>query len=384
MNLLRRMTMCVAVLVALPLTSRAADDIVDTAVKAGSFNTLAAALKAAGLVDTLKGKGPFTVLAPTDEAFAKLPEGTVETLLKPENKDQLIAVLTYHVVTGEVKAEQVVKLSGATTVNGQRVDIAVEGGKVSVDNATVTATDIVCSNGVIHVIDSVILPESKNLAEVAVNAKTFDTLVAAAKAAGLVDALTGDKELTILAPTDEAFAALPEGTVESLLKPENKEKLVSILTYHIIPGRVYSDKVVTLKSAKTLQGDSVSIGTREGVKFNESKLLKADIDASNGVIHVIDSVLMPPMGRKAAQRTLENAVARGAHLYNTGHHGACAELYMDTVVDLMDARIEGLSQHDYHVMEVTINRAKKAHGSGERAWIMRHQIDRMYGELAGH
>ncbi len=134
-------------------------DIVDTAVGAGTFNTLAAALTAADLVDTLKGEGPFTVFAPTDDAFAKLPEGTVENLLKPENKDQLIAVLTYHVVAGKVMAADVVKLDAATTVNGADVTIKASDAGVMVDGANVVTTDIKASNGVIHVIDSVILPK---------------------------------------------------------------------------------------------------------------------------------------------------------------------------------------------------------------------------------
>jgi uncharacterized surface protein with fasciclin (FAS1) repeats len=134
-------------------------DIVDTAVGAGSFTTLAAALEAAGLVDTLKGEGPFTVFAPTDEAFAALPEGTVENLLKPENKDKLIAVLTYHVVPGAVEAADVVKLDSAETVNGESVTIEASDAGVTVDNANVIKTDIMTSNGVIHVIDAVILPK---------------------------------------------------------------------------------------------------------------------------------------------------------------------------------------------------------------------------------
>jgi uncharacterized surface protein with fasciclin (FAS1) repeats len=134
-------------------------DIVDTAVAAGSFETLVAAVKAAGLVDTLKGEGPFTVFAPTDEAFANLPEGTLENLLKPENKDQLVAILTYHVVAGKVMAADVVKLDSATTVQGQDVTITVTDGGVKVNGANVVKTDIKTSNGVIHVIDSVILPE---------------------------------------------------------------------------------------------------------------------------------------------------------------------------------------------------------------------------------
>jgi len=132
-------------------------DIVDTAVKAGSFETLAAALQAAGLVDTLKGEGPFTVFAPTDEAFAKLPAGTVETLLKPENKDRLVAILTYHVVAGNVKAADVVKLKSAETVLGQAVAIDATDG-VKINNAKVVKADIDCGNGVIHVIDTVLLP----------------------------------------------------------------------------------------------------------------------------------------------------------------------------------------------------------------------------------
>jgi uncharacterized surface protein with fasciclin (FAS1) repeats len=137
----------------------ATKDIVDTAVAAGSFRTLAAALKAADLVDTLKGKGPFTVFAPTDEAFAKLPAGTLDDLLKPENKAKLAAILTYHVVPGKVMAAQAAKLPSAKTVNGESLTIHAMGGTVMVDNATVTTADIACTNGVIHVIDTVVLPK---------------------------------------------------------------------------------------------------------------------------------------------------------------------------------------------------------------------------------
>jgi uncharacterized surface protein with fasciclin (FAS1) repeats len=150
---------CVAaLLLALPASAGSKKDIVDTAVAAGSFNTLAKALTAAGLVDTLKGPGPFTVFAPTDAAFAKLPAGTLDDLLKPENKEKLVAILTYHVVPGKVDAKQVAKMSDAKTVNGKELKIMSQGGKVMVDNADVVKTDIECSNGVIHVIDAVLLP----------------------------------------------------------------------------------------------------------------------------------------------------------------------------------------------------------------------------------
>ena len=134
-------------------------DIVETAVAAGSFNTLVTALKAAGLADTLKGKGPFTVFAPTDEAFGKLPAGTVESLLKPENKDKLRAILLYHVVSGDVTAAQVVKLSSAKTINGQELKLTVNDGAVMVNDAKVVKADVLASNGVIHVIDTVLIPK---------------------------------------------------------------------------------------------------------------------------------------------------------------------------------------------------------------------------------
>lgn len=269
-------------------------DIVDTAVGAGSFNTLVAAVKAAGLVDTLKGKGPFTVFAPTDEAFAKLPKGTVESLLKPENKAKLQAILTYHVVPGAVKAADVVKLTGATTVQGQNVDIKVADGKVMVDGAQVIKTDIETSNGVIHVIDSVILPNDKDVVDTAVNAGSFKTLVAAVKAAGLVETLKGDGPFTVFAPTDEAFAKLPAGTVESLLKPENKDKLIAILTYHVVPGKVMAADVVKISSAKTVNGKEAPVRVSDaGVMIGDAKVIATDIDTSNGVIHVIDSVIIP-------------------------------------------------------------------------------------------
>jgi len=134
-------------------------DIVDVAAENGSFNTLVAAVKAAGLVETLKGDGPFTVFAPTDEAFAKLPAGTVDMLLKPENKDKLVAVLTYHVVSGKVMAADVVKLDSAATVQGQKVMVVVKDGTVMINNANVVAADVKASNGVIHVIDTVLLPK---------------------------------------------------------------------------------------------------------------------------------------------------------------------------------------------------------------------------------
>jgi len=278
-------------------------DIVDTAVSNGSFKTLAAALTAADLTDSLKSEGPFTVFAPTDAAFNKLPHGTVEELLKPENKNRLIAMLTYHVVPGNVTAKQVLEMTGAKTLNGQCIDIAVNGRMVKVDDAKVSKTDVACSNGVIHIIDTVMLPAEQNIVETAEQSGKFNTLLAAAEAAGLVETLSGDDAFTLFAPTDEAFADLPKGTVESLLEPQNKKKLAAILKYHLVAGRVYSDDAMTAETAKTIQGDELQFevsGRR--AKVNQANLVKTNIDASNGVIHIIDKVLMPERTSGGSQR----------------------------------------------------------------------------------
>lgn len=268
-------------------------DIIDTAVAAGSFNTLAAALTAADLVEPLKGKGPFTVFAPTDKAFAALPDGTVETLLKPENKALLQAILTYHVVPGNLKAADVVKAKKLTTLNGQKIDLDLSDG-VMVDGANVIKTDITTSNGTIHVIDAVIIPSTKDIIDTAIEAGSFNTLAAALGAAELVQTLKGEGPFTVFAPTDKAFAALPAGTVESLLKPENKEKLQAVLTYHVVPGRVYAVDAIKAGKAKTVQGSKVTIAKSNGkVTVDGATVIKADIDTTNGVIHVIDAVILP-------------------------------------------------------------------------------------------
>lgn len=274
--------------------AKADSDIVQTAHNAGQFETLLAAAKAAGLVEALTGKGPLTVFAPTDDAFGQLPAGTVENLLKPENKAQLVSILTYHVIPEQLNAASVSKKSGATTLNGQRLSFNATDKGVLVGDAKVVSADVHASNGIIHVIDKVLMPVDGNLVDQAKGAGKFNTLLKAAQQAGLAEALAGEGPLTVFAPTDEAFSALPDGTVESLLKPENKEQLGAILKYHVVSGRVYSDQALKAGSAETLEGSAISITkSSEGVMVDDARVVSADIDASNGVIHVIDKVILP-------------------------------------------------------------------------------------------
>lgn len=283
-------------------------DIVDIAVEDGRFTTLVAAVQAAGLVDTLKGEGPFTVFAPTDDAFAKLPQGTVEALLA--DLPQLTNILLYHVVPGKVMAADVVGLDGqlaGTALDGKQIGIKVDGDKVLLnEDVMVIITDIEAANGVIHVVDTVLLPPAdemteetpaKTIVDIAVEDGRFTTLVAAVQAAGLAETLSGEGPFTVFAPTDDAFAKLPEGTVEALLA--DIPQLTDILLYHVVPGKVMAADVVSLdgQMADTaLEGKQIAVAIDgDKVLLNEDVMVViTDIEASNGVIHVVDTVLLPP------------------------------------------------------------------------------------------
>ena len=282
-----------------------ASDIVDVAVAAGAFPTLVAALGAADLVDTLKGDGPFTVFAPTEEAFAELLAAlgvTAGELLA--DTELLTSVLLHHVVSGKVMSADLAGASDlmVTTVQGGEVSVTEYMGSVTIDEATVVTADIEASNGVIHVIDKVLLPVveepvASDIVDVAVAAGAFPTLVAALGAADLVDTLKGDGPFTVFAPTEEAFAELLAAlgvTAGELLA--DTELLTSVLLHHVVSGKVMSADLAGASDlmVTTVQGGEVSVTEYMGsVTIDEATVVTADIEASNGVIHVIDKVLLP-------------------------------------------------------------------------------------------
>ena len=280
-------------------TSRPAGDqnIVQTALAAGQFTTLASLLTKAGLVDTLSTGGPFTVFAPTDAAFAKVPKATLDALAA--NPALLKSVLLYHVVQGRLTAADVAKLSSAKTLDGRSVAIKVADGSVYIDNAKVTTPDVIASNGVIHVIDSVLVPPAapaaptRNIVQTAVAAGQFKTLASLLTKAGLVGTLQGKGPFTVFAPTDAAFAKVPKATLAALAK--DKAKLRAVLLYHVVKGSVTAAQAMSLSSAKTLNGKPVAIRVSGGkVYVGGAQVVKADVMASNGIIHVINKVLIPP------------------------------------------------------------------------------------------
>jgi len=269
-----------------------------------------AALSAADLVGALSDpEGPFTVFAPTDDAFAALPDGLVDCLVKEESKDVLSDILLYHVVSGKVFSTDLSDGMTATTLNGDDVTVDLSDGP-KIDKSTVILADVEASNGVIHVIDSVLVPDdvdiegflascmavpsTPDIPQTAIANGSFKTLVAALSAADLVGALSDPEgPFTVFAPTDDAFAALPDGLVDCLVKEESKDVLSDILLYHVVSGKVFSTDLSDGMTATTLNGDDVTVDLSDGPKIDKSTVILADVEASNGVIHVIDSVLVP-------------------------------------------------------------------------------------------
>lgn len=267
--------------------------IPETAAEAGIFETLLAAVTAADLADVLGGPGPFTVFAPTDEAFENVDPAVINFLLQPENQDLLIEVLSYHVVDAGVYSGQLEE-GPVTMLNSSDITVTFNDGEVIINgSATVVAADVLASNGVIHVIDEVLLPLD-TIPGVATAAGTFETLLAAVTTAELAEVLGGPGPFTVFAPNDDAFDNLPDGTVASLLEPENRDLLVEILSYHVVPGIVFSSQLET-GLVTPLAGGDILVTIGEGVVLNgSSSVIAADILAANGVIHVIDEVLLPP------------------------------------------------------------------------------------------
>lgn len=257
--------------------------IVQTAIAAGSFTKLAEALTAADLVGALEGDGPFTVFAPTDDAFAAF-EATNPGVLGSLSVEQLTAILTYHVVAGAaVRSTELVDGGVVQTLNGAPALIGLKDG-AKINDAKVTTADVVASNGVIHVIDAIILPPEKDIVETAVAAGTFTALTGALTDAGLVETLQGDGPFTVFAPPDEAFgklAAVPSGDV-----------LANVLLNHVVDGVVGSGNL-SAGSVQMLSGSSVTVGLDGGVTIDGANVTSANILASNGVIHVVDRVLVP-------------------------------------------------------------------------------------------
>ena len=283
-------------------------DIVST-LQANGFDTLVAAVTAANLGATLSGPGPFTVLAPTDAAFAMLPAGTLDTLLLPENLADLTDILTYHVLNQDFKASEAVLLESPDGLNGVTLLFAAEadpssGTPARVNGVTISSVNVPCTNGVIHVIDAVLLPPS-DIPTLATEAG-LSTLVAALVAAELDDDLAAAGPFTVFAPTNAAFDALPDGVLADLLLPANQAQLIDILLYHVVADELTAAEVLGSTTLTTLQGSEVAVDASLP-SVGGAGLEQTNVLARNGIVHVIDTVLLPPAMLMSVQKAKSQA-----------------------------------------------------------------------------
>jgi uncharacterized surface protein with fasciclin (FAS1) repeats len=315
------------ILTVLSLVSFAQNSVVDIIVNSADHDTLEAAVIAAELADDLSGPGPFTVFAPTDAAFAALPSGTIETLLT-DPTGTLAQILLYHVVSGQALSTDLTDGQTITTLLGEDITVTIGMNGVMINNATVVVADITATNGVVHVIDAVLLPPAPQptttVVDVIVNSDVHNTLEAAVVAAGLVETLSGTGPFTVFAPTDAAFAALPAGTVETLLA-DPTGTLTQILLYHVVGAQALSTDLTNGQTVATLQGQAVTVTINaDGVFINNAQVTVADIVTSNGVIHVIDAVLVPQQpnsvsNTETVRLNIPNPVMENINIPSTGN-----------------------------------------------------------------
>jgi len=282
--------------------------VVELAVATPTLSTLVVALTNASLVTTLSGAGPFTVFAPTNAAFAALPATgptSLSSLLEPVNIATLQNVLKYHVVSGKILAaaitnNQVVETLATAPGNKVSASVNADSGKVFINAAQVTTADVEATNGVVHIINAVLIPPTQNIVALAQATTTLSTLVSGLVAANLTTTLSAAGPFTVFAPTNAAFTALPstgDTSLASLLEPANKAALTSVLTYHVVSGNLQAASIINNQLVKTLEGSDVKANIKDGSLFiNTAKVTTADVEATNGVVHIINAVLIPNSG----------------------------------------------------------------------------------------
>lgn len=329
---------------------------------------------------------PVTILAPTNDAFAALPKERVAALLMPENRDTLRSILAYHVVPGALSSADVLSRRSVRTLNGQSVPIDLEG-RATVGNAALLAADVAFDGGVVHVIDAVLLPETRPISEIASATAALSTLVTAVSTAGLVEQLGPENgPWTVFAPVNSAFESLPDGVLEALLEPENRQTLIAVLGLHVVPGRLEASDLLAARRSNTLLGEAIEFSIDGGkLRVGEANIIASDIQAGNGVVHLIDAVLLPrqseekqpssmPANERAA-RILARAIDRGAPLFNAGQHAGCASVYELTARTLVAFGRDELDGRVIARLERGIAEADAQPDWVEKAWAYRRAFD---------
>ncbi|MGK0435117.1 MAG: putative surface protein with fasciclin (FAS1) repeats [Planctomycetota bacterium] len=376
---------------------------------AGAGNDLVSVAKAAGLttlIDLVTAaklqlpKTPVTIFAPTNKAFAAIPKETLEQLLRPESRDTLRQILTFHIVPGLRSSDSVLNARSIQTLAGQPLTVDAMAGRIS--GAGLAAVDVAFDGGIVHVINKVMMPEQRSVSQIASADKRLTTLMAAVNSASLAPQLERQNgPWTIFAPIDSAFAKLPEGTVKALLERENIRTLTQILGLHVVSGRIAARELLAKKEARTLLGQPIGFALKNGkltIGAN-SQIIEGDIQASNGVIHLIDTVLLPATKEPVAEATAEAksspnatdateefervyalAIDRGAKLFNDGNTEACAAIYevaIETMISFAGDRVG-----DAVIKRLLQGRKDAASDdSRTRAWAFRRALDDSYSIL---
>lgn len=370
--------------------AKASADDLGAVAKGAGLTTLLALVEASGL--ELPAEGRFTVFAPTNTAFEAIPAEKVKFLTSEDGLPTLRAILKNHILPGAADSGALLQRRGVVALSGQ--NLAVDSDALTVAGATLIKTDVPFSRGVVHVIDRVMIPELRSIAEVAASEPRLSTLLKAVKAAGLAERLSGENggPWTVLAPTNEAFEALGEETINALIA--DPAKLAAVLGAHVIPSRIRRSEMIAQGSARTLMGsDSVGFALVDGkVTAGGAGIVTADIEASNGVIHIIDRVIVPGAGTTTEQaatataspasvrRLIELAIERGAPLFNDGEQGACAAIYEVTISALVDLSPATLGNDGLERLRMTLAEAETEKDATKRAWLFRRALDRVYAD----
>lgn len=362
-----------------------------TVAKAADLTTLLSLVEVSGL--QLPADGRVTIFAPTNEAFAAIPADKVKFLTSAEGRATLRAILKHHIVPTALDSGSLLQRRGVVALSGQ--NLAIDGEKLTIAGASLLKTDVQFDKGLVYVIDRVMIPETRSVAEIVSQDPRLATLFKAVSAAGLASQLGSENDgpWTVLAPSNEAFAALGEETIKSLLA--NPAELANVLSAHVIPSRIRRSDMIAQRSARTLLGrDAVTFSLVNGqVTISNAGIIAGDIEASNGIIQIIDRVLVPdPTSTKTLpaeemkataagiDNLVELAIERGVPFFNNGNPEACAAIYEVTIAAIIDLGSNALRNDAVENLRLALAEGEGEKDASKRAWIFRRAMDRVYQE----
>lgn len=360
-----------------------------TVAKSANLTTLLSLVEVSGL--QLPVDGRVTIFAPTNEAFAAIPPEKVKFLTSAEGRATLRSILTHHVLPNALDSGALLQRRGVLALSGQNLPIDAE--RLTIAGASLLQTDVPFDRGLVYVIDRVMMPETRSVAEILSQDPRLSTLLAAATAAGLATQLGSENQgpWTVLAPSNEAFAALGEETIAALIA--DPSQLANVLSAHVIPSRIRRSDMIAQRSARTLLGrDAVTFTLVDGrVAVSGADIVAGDIEASNGVIHIIDRVIVPdpsaakalPAGGKTASAEsiaglVELAIERGAPIFNGGSPDACAAIYEVTITAIIDLASDALDNDAVDRLRLALAEGQAEKDATRSAWIFRQALDRLY------